>query len=263
MAFTLDLSVLYSGVASSGSSGGNPILALRQAGQDQAKKIAAEARKPEVQRDLAVFRKAVENSKDVKSLLANPTVLKVLLTTNGLADQVGYPALAVKALTSKVTDPKSLANKLPDTRWATAAATYDFATKGLATLKGAKVLDTIASAYAEISWRKSLDATTPGLSDALTFRVSAAKIRTADNILGDPIMRRVVTKTLGIPQEIAYQTLNAQEKAISGKIDLKKFQDKTFVDTFIRRYLVIAGNDAAQSSPSSAQLAAQSFGLLV
>ena len=259
----LDLTVLYSGTASSGVAYGNPILALSQAEQNQPKKIAAEAKKPEVQRDLAAFRKAVANAKDAKSLLKDPVVQRVLLTVNGLADQIGFTALATKALLSKPGDPKSLANVLPNTSWKAAAATYDFADKGLTVLRNPKVLDTIASAYAEISWRKSLDATTPGLSDALAFREQAASVKKADDILGNPILRRVVTTTLGIPLEIAYQTLNAQESAITSKLDIKQLKDKKFVETFVKRYLFAAANSSSQAPPSTGQAAVQAFGLLL
>ncbi len=246
----LDLSVLYGFGSSGGVSGGDPVLALKQAETNQAKQIAAEAKTPQVQRDVAAFRKAVASAKDVKSLLANPAVQQVLLTANGLGDQVGSTGLITKALLSNPSDPKSLANQLSNTAWKSAAATYSFATKGLAILKDPKVLDTVASAYAEISWRKSLDVTTPGLSDALTFRETAANIKTADDILGNPVLRRVVTTTLGIPQEIVNQTLNAQEKAITSQVDIKQFKDKNFVETFAKRYLVTASLNASQSSPS-------------
>lgn len=259
----LDLSVLYSGTASASTGYTNPILALQQAEQNQPKLIAAEAKQPDVQRDLAAFSKAVASAKDVKSLLANPIVQKVLLTVNGLADQIGYTALATKALLSSPSDPKSLANVLPNTAWKAAAATYDFADKGLTVLQDPKVLATIASGYAEISWRKSLDATTPGLSDALTFRDQAASVTKADDILGNPILRRVVTTTLGIPLEIAYQTLNAQENAITSKLDIKQLKNKNFVESFAKRYLVAAAVSPAQASPTTEQLAVQAFGLVL
>lgn len=257
---SLNLSILYGGGgASGGVAGGNPVLALSQAERNQTKKIAAEAKKPEVQRDVAAFRKAVAGAKDVKSLLANPAVQKVLLTANGLGDQIGSTALVTKALTSKVSDPKSLANALSNPAWKAAAATYDFANKGLAILRDPKVLDTLSSAYAEISWRKSLDVSTPGLSDALAFRERAASVRNAYDILGDPVLRRVVTTTLGIPQEIAYQSLNAQEKAVNSKVDIKLFKDKNFVETFARRYLIAAADQSSSAAPSGLQ----AFGLVV
>lgn len=256
----IDLSVLY-GSSSGGVSNGNPILALKLAEQNQTKQIAAEAKTPEVQRDVAAFRKAVGSAKDVKSLLANPAVQKVLLTANGLGDQIGSTGLVTKALMSNTSDPKSLANQLSNTAWKSAAATYNFASKGLAILKDPKVLDTVASAYAEISWRQSLDTTTPGLSDALTFRETAANVKNADDILGDPVLRRVVTTTLGIPQEIANQSLDAQEKAITSKVDIKQFKDKNFVETFAKRYLIQMSMSSEGSSSGSGGLAA--YGLVV
>ena len=258
----LDLGVLYGFSSSGGVSGGNPILALNQAEKNQTKDIAAEAKTPEVQRDVAAFRKAVAGAKDVKTLLANPAVQKVLLTANGLGDQVGSTGLVVKALMSNPSDPKSLASQLTNTAWKSTAATYSFATKGLTVLQNPKVLDTVASAYAEVSWRKSLDATTPGLSDALTFRTTVANAKNVYDVLGDPVLRRVVTTTLGIPQEIANQSLDAQAKAITSKVDLKQFQNKKFVETFAQRYLVVTSMNASQSS-SSAPTGLAAYGLVV
>ena len=257
----INLSLLYGSSSSGSVSGGNPILALTQAEKNQAKQVAAEAKKPEVQRDVAAFRKAVAGAKDVKSLLANPAVQKVLLTANGLGDQIGSTGLVTKALMSKTSDPKSLANVLSNQAWRSAAATYNFANKGLTVLKDPKVLDTVAGAYAEISWRKSLDDATPGLSDALTFRETATKVKNADDILGDPVLRRVVTTALGIPQEIAYQSLDAQEKAINSKVDVKQFKNKDFVESFAKRYLVAATGAGQASSTGFAGL--QAYGLVV
>ena len=215
-----------------------------------------------MQRDVTAFRKAVADAKDVKTLLANPAVQQVLLTANGLGDQVGSTGLIIKALMSNPSDPKSLASQLTNTAWKATAATYSFATKGLAVLQNPKVLDTVANAYAEVKWRQSLDATTPGLSDALTFRTSVANAKNVDDLLGDPVLRRVITTTLGIPQEIANQSLTAQENAITSKVDIKQFKNQNFVETFAKRYLVVTALNASQSS-SSAPTGLAAYGLVV
>jgi hypothetical protein len=190
--------------------------------------------------------------------------MQVLLTANGLADQIPYTALAQKALTSNLSDPQSLANTLTDTRWKSAAQTYDFAAKGLAVIQNPSVISTITNAYAEVTWRNSLDATTPGLSNALTFRSEASTITSVDQILGDPVMRTVVTTALGIPQEIAFQDITAQETAISTRIDVKNFQDPKYVESFVQRYLINAGSAAAPAStPDLTSLAIQASGLVV
>jgi hypothetical protein len=191
--------------------------------------------------------------------------MQVLMTANGLADQIPYTALAQKTLQSNVNDPKSLANMLADTRWKSVVQTYDFANKGLSVIQNPKVLSTIANGYAEVTWRRSLDATTPGLSNALTFRGEASTITSVDQILGDPVMRTVVTTALGIPLQIAFQPLEAQEKAIRTQLDITKFKDPKYVESFVQRYLIAANSSAASggTTPDINTLAVQSQGLVV
>lgn len=245
---------------------GNAIQALTSAEQNQTKAIATTAQQPQIARDMAAFTAAVTAAKDPTALLQNPEVMKVLLTANGLGDQAAYTALASKTLLSNANDPKSLVNQLTDTRWKTVVQTYDFANKGLSILQNPKVISTLANAYAEVMWRKSLDAATPGLSNALSFRQSAGTITSVDQILGDPTLRTVITTTLGIPQQIAFQSLPAQEKAVSSQIDITRFKDPKFVENFTQRYLIAAGAAAsatASTTPDLTTLAVQAQGLIV
>ena len=253
----------YTSGTSIGASG-NPVLALQSAEQNETKQVALTAKQPDTARDVATFKAAVTAATSVQQLLSNPTVMKVLLTANGLADQIPYTALATKTLTSQINDSKSLVSQLTDTRWKSVVQTYDFANKGLSVIQNPAVLDTIANAYAEVTWRQSLDATTPGLSNALTFRGQASSITSVDQILGDPVMRTVVTTAVGIPQEIALQYLSAQEQAISSRLDISQFKDPQFTERFIQRYLIAAAQGTSTSSPATLEsLAMQSQGLVV
>lgn len=257
------LSTLYGGGA---TSNGDPISALIQAEANQTKSVAAEAAQPDVARATAAFTKAVTGAKSVSDLLADPAALNVLLTASGLADQTGSTALAAKALTSDTTKTDSLVNKLTDTRWKTVAQTYDFFHKGLSVIQQPKVIATITQGYAEQLWRQSLDKTTPGLSEALTFRAKASGVTSVDQILGDATLRKVVTTALGVPEQIAFQEIGAQETAISSRLDVKQLQDPEFVETFTRRYLIEAGIAAASATSSSSDLSAlavQASGLTV
>ncbi len=259
----LNIGLLFGGSSSddngilgilSGASGGggttNPITALTSAEINQTKDIAATAKQPEVARDIATFTKAVGSAKSVTQLLANPTVMKVLLTANGLGSQVSYTALAQKALTSDLTNPKSVANQLKTTNsaWVSAAQTYQFAAKGLSVVQSAKVISTITNAYAEVTWRNSLDQTTPGLSNALTFRSTAATVKSVDQILGDPVLRDVVTTALGLPRQIAEQPLTTQEGLISKGLDITQLKDPKFVERFVQRYLLAKGSSGQGGS---------------
>lgn len=234
----------------------NPLTALSRAEQDQTQEIAATAKEPQVQRAIQAFTTAVQNATTPQQLLSNPQALNVLLTANGLGDQVGYTALATQTLLSNINDSNSLVNQLGNSSWTSAVQTYDFANKGLSVIQNPQVIQTITNAYAQITWYQSLDATTPGLSDALTFRGEASSITSVDQILGDPVMRNVVTTALGIPEQIAFQPLEAQEKAISSRLDISKFQNPQFVESFTQRYLLAAQQQAAQSSSTSSTLEA-------
>ena len=259
------LNALYGINGTTGASQRNPIPALTAAEQNQTKEIATTAQQPQIARDIAAFNSAVAIAKDPATLLKNPAVMKVLLTANGLGDQLAYSALASKTMLSNVNDAKSLVNQLTDTRWKTAVQTYDFANQGLSILQNPKVISTLGNAYAEVAWRQSLDATTPGLSNALSFRQSAASITSVDQILGDPTLRTVITTTLGIPQQIAFQSLPTQERAINSQIDITKFKDPKFVENFTQRYLIAAeaASTTSSSTPTLTTLAIQAQGLIV
>jgi hypothetical protein len=247
------LGIIYGG-STAGSSGGDPIAAFETAETNQTQDVAAVAAEPQVARDIAAFRAAVASAKTPADLLNNPQALTVLLTANGLGSQTDYTALAQKALLSNTKDSSSLANTLSDTRWQTVAKTYDFANSGLSIIQKPATLDAIASGYAQVQWEDSLDQTTPGLSSALDFHSRASTIKSVDQILGDSTFRTVVTTALGIPEQIAFQPLEAQEKAISSQIDVTKFSDPTFVDNLTKQYLIAnaQNNSSSSSSGSSA-----------
>ena len=278
MSGSIDLSALFGSSASDAASSimsilsgnaaspaGTALQALTTAERDQTTDVAQTAKQPQVAREIAAFQQAVATAKTPADLLKNPQALDVLLTANGLGDQAPYTALAQKALLSDTTDPKSVANQLSDTRWKTVAQTYDFAHKGLSVLQNPKVIATLANGFAEVTWRQSLDATTPGLSNALSFRAAASGVTSVDQILGDSTLRTVVTGALGIPPQIAFQDLGAQENAISSRLDIKQLQDPKFVEGLAQRYLLSAqtGGNSGSGSASLEQLTVQSQGLLV
>ena len=93
-----------------------------------------------------------------------------------------------------------------------------------------------------------MDQTTPGLSNALDFTQRASTITSVDQILGDPTFRTVVTTALNIPEQIAFQPIEAQEKAISSKIDISKFKSPAFVEQMAKQYLVQNNLDNSSNS---------------
>ena len=258
------LDTIY-GIGGSPAGSTDPIQALQSAERNQTQDVKVTAAQPMVKAAVGAFTQAVTSAKSMTQLLANPQFMNVLLTANGMSDQVGYTALATKALTSNLSDPSSLANQLTDTRWKTLAQKYDFSASGLKSLQNPATIAQIANDYATASWETSQDQVTPGLSNALAFKAQASTITSVDQILGDPTMRAVVTTTLGIPQQIAFQSLDAQEKAISSRIDITQFKSPSFVESFVQRYLIANAANASSSgssSPDIMTLAIQAGGIL-
>jgi len=249
------LQALYGGTATSatGTSSLDPITALKLAQSNQTTDIANEAKTPSVELQIAAFTRAVHSATSVKSLLSNHDFLQVFLTANGLGAEVNETALAQQALTSNPADTKSLANQLSSTNsaWLSTAQTYNFYADGLKAIQNPKVLSAITNGYAEVLWRQSLDQQTPGLSNALYFLANAATLTSPDLVLGNSVARTVVTTAFGIPEQIAYQPLQAQEEVISNAVDFSKLKDSQYVQTITDQYLVQLQASASTSSASS------------
>lgn len=249
------LQALYGAPASTtGTSSVDPIVALQLAQANQTTDIANEAKTPTVELQIAAFTKAVQSATSVKSLLTNPSFLTVFLTANGLGSSANETALAQQALSSNPDDSSSLANQLSTTNsaWLATAKTYNFYANGLAAIQSPNVLSTITNGYAEVLWRQSLDNQTPGLSNALYFLANAASLTSPDEVLGNSVARTVVTTAFGIPPQLAYQPLQAEEAAIGNVLDFSKLNDSHYVQSITDQYLVqlqlSASNSAASSS---------------
>ena len=249
------LQALYGGAATptTGTSSLDPITALKLAQANQKTDIANEAKTPTVELQIAAFTKAVNAATSVKSLLSNRDFLQVFLTANGLGASVNETALAQQALTSNPASSTGLASQLASTNsaWLNTAQTYNFYANGLAAIQNPKVLSTITNGYAEVLWRQSLDQQTPGLSNALYFLANAASLTSPDLVLGNSVARTVVTTAFGIPEQIAYQPLQAQEQVISNALDFSKLKDSQYVQTITDQYLVQLQASASASSSSS------------
>jgi hypothetical protein len=251
--------------SSTAVSTGNPLTDLKLAQKNETDDVAKEMKQPQVARDIRAFKDGVTRAKTIDQALSNPNVLKVLLTANNLEADIQYPGMAKKILTSDPSKPNSVVNQMNSTAWTNAVKTFNFAKNGLKALNDPKVISTLTNAYAEVKWRESLDKATPGLSKALAFLSQAKSITSVDQILGDPVNRDVITTALGIPQQIAFQELRAQETAITTRLDISKLKDPKFVTNLTDQYL-LAKQQSSQTSSSGTDiysLLGQAGGLMV
>ena len=237
-----DFSVLAGGASSGGVAfnAGSVQVALSNAEKNEEKQREQIGEDPIVKKELERYARVVKEAETIEDVLDDPVARRVFLKANGLGDQADAVALAKKALTSDLGDEGSLAYRLAsiNSNWLSTAQKYSFKTFGLSLMKLNISIEEIAENYVGEKRLDMLDEQLPGLGQALLFKKVAADLDTPIKILGSALGREVVTTALGLPKQIALQSLQAQEKAIIQRLDAKKLKEPEFVDKLVQRYLI-------------------------
>jgi hypothetical protein len=204
------------------------------------------ATEPQQKRAMEQFRRAVDRAPDARAALRDPRVLQVITTALGIPEGANQAGLATRVLLSDLRDEKSLANTLGDRRWKSAAETLDLGRRGIAALRDPQLQASLADGLRRAQWNQNLEREQPGLGDAVLFRERATAV---DNniyaVLGDPIIRRVVTGALGLPMQIAIQPVETQARAVRARLDITKLEDPKEVQRLAERYLMNRANENA------------------
>ncbi len=226
----------------------------------EAKGIAAEEKDPVTLSAISQFKKALTEAKSLDATLGDPRILKVLLPALGLGDQTGNAGLVRKALLADPTESNGLLANLGIT-WKQAAETLNLRQGGLARLQDPAMQATLIKGYVQYQYRQGLDEQQPGISDALYFLEQAGSSDGVYDILGNAVLRRVVTGALGLPAQIAIQPVDTQARAITSRLHLEDLQDPARLRKLAERYVIAAANDAAAQAGGTPDLVTLSVGL--
>ena len=240
----------------SGSSG-SPVAAFRLAllPASETRALARVAREPDLKQSMDAFRKAVERAPDIKAALRDPRVLQVIGTALGVPQAASQPGLASRALLSDLADPKSVANTLSDKRWREAAASLKLTTGGIKALRDPKVQATLLDGLQRARLREEQDAQTPGLGDAVEFTTRASRAHNSIDVLGDAVLRRVVTGAIGLPPQLAIQSVEAQARAVDSRFKVEKLQNPAEARRLAERYLIsLQGSDTGSTTTATGSL---------
>ncbi|CAN0177975.1 unnamed protein product, partial [Phaeothamnion confervicola] len=201
-----------------------------------------------VQTKIAYAKDVVAKAKTVDDLLNNRKFMEFALSAFGLESEVDKKGMLKKVLLSDLNNIDSLANRMNDSRYREMAAQLRLKDFGVEGPRTPGVMEGLAARYIKNEFEKSQGDASPGLREALYFKENASKINSPWAILGDKVLREVVTSTLGIPKEMAIQGVEAQATYLSKKVDIEKFKDKRFVETFIQRYLTMKDQETATAN---------------
>ena len=228
-----------------------------------ATQTAAFVKSPEIKRDEDYFRANVGKIATAEDLVKDRRLLKVALAAFGLEADINNKAFIQKVLESKTFDPTTFANRLADKQYLKLATAFGFGDFKTPNTKISTFPNQILADYKSRSFEVAVGSQDGDLRLAMNaereLMLLARKTSSEDTkwfgILGNPALKQVFTKALGLPASIGSVDLDQQlnvfkEKAnaIFGSSTVSQFTDATKVDTVIRRFLVRSQAEASASS---------------
>lgn len=192
----------------------------------------------DIKREADYYRENIKNIKSVDDFFADKRLLRFALSAYGLESEAVNAGKMRKVLESDLTDVNSLANRLKDPRFQEIAKDFSFAVFKETKLKMVSTTDDIVRKYERVQYEKSLDDSSPGVRAALEFARRIKNVSQTVQLLGDSVMREVITVANNIPKELAIQEVESQVTAVEKKVDVTKFKDQAEVDKTVQRYLL-------------------------
>ncbi|MBI3451349.1 MAG: DUF1217 domain-containing protein [Rhodospirillales bacterium] len=220
--------------------GTTPAFALYQriARSDSAKLVAQFSNAPAVQREIEYYKTQIAKVQSVDDLIKDRRLLSFVLSAFALDPEIQYPGRVKAVITSKTLDPASLANRLRDPRYKDIATTLGIGDFGISNVKISDTINKVVDQYVTNEYEKNLGKQNPALREAAYFKRRIGAVKNVYEILGDNVLRQVVTSTLGLPKEIALQSIEKQAELVGKGFDIGKINNPAYVDRFVQRFLI-------------------------
>ncbi len=206
----------------------------------------------DIQREADYFKANIKNIKSVDDFFNDKRLLRFTLAAYDLESEAANIGKIRKILESDLTDQNSLANRFQDTRFKTMAADLNIGGLKELLLKSDSTVNKLVTKYEQVKYEQSLDEQAPGVRAAIEFKRRAKDITQTVQLLGDGVLREVITVANNIPKELAIQEVGSQVTAIERKLDVKSLKDSGEVDKIVMRYLT--NKSAASTSGTGSYL---------
>jgi len=200
------------------------------------------------------------NITSVNQIFSDPKLLNFILTATGLGDQTQNIGLVKAALLSDPTKKNSVANQLANSnsKFLSADQTLQLY-KGLSNLQDPATIQALVTNYQQNVFEQGIAQNDQSVANARYFARNVAQAvqsqTTTTNqafaILGDSVLRQVVTTALGIPPQLANLPVADQAAAITKRINVSQFTNPSFTAQFVSRYLTQVQTNAFQADLGS------------
>jgi len=197
---------------------------------------AMTAAEPAVKSATAYYEANIGAVTSIKDLVGNYRLLSYALDAYGLGDQINNKALITKVLEGGVSDPKSLANTLPNSAWRAFAAAFDFVGAGASSVSSKSAVETTTSDYVEQQLESDRGAQDVGVQLALYFQRVAPTVSSEYGILADPNLLEAAQTIFGLSPATGAESLATQAETFSKLIPISELQDPAKLKQLTERF---------------------------
>jgi hypothetical protein len=177
-----------------------------------------------VERDVKAFKEQLASVKTTDELFKNRRLMGFVLTAYGLETELNYMGRIKGVMMSDLSKPTSIANILKDRRYREIAGDLQMFKTGVDLLKNPATTQKVVDRYVAAQYELSISKENPALREARYFAQNIGKVSNVYEILGDNVLRKVVTSALGLPDQIAIQPIETQAELIKRRLDITQFK---------------------------------------
>jgi hypothetical protein len=216
---------------------------------------ATTAAEPAVKTATAYYEANIGSVTSIQDSVGNYRLLSYALDAYGLGDQINAKALVTKVLEGGVSNPKSLANTLPDSRWKAFATAFNFVDGGATPPSSASAVQTTTNDYVEQQLESDQGGQDVGVQLALYFQRVAPTVTSEYGILADPNLLQVATTIMGLSPSIGG---DLQPQTLSELMPISDLQDPAKVKQLTERFTAMYDLTYGPGSGATANLTVDS-----
>lgn len=203
-------------------------------------------KRSDVQSEITYFTENIGRIESLDDFFNNQRLLKFVLSAYDLESEAQYPGKIRKILESDLTDVDSLANRFQDPRFKKMTEDLGFFFFKEAKLKLGSTAIELSQKYERVKYEQYLDEQAPGVRAAIEFSRRIKDVDMTVQLLGDGVLREVITVANNLPQELAYQEVDSQVTAIEKRVDVKSLKnDPVEIEKMVTRYLTFKGAESS------------------
>lgn len=222
--------------------------------QNLARYQAMAEAEPTVKSATAYYEANIVKVTSIEDFVGNYRVLSYALDAYGLGDQINAKALITQVLEGGVSNPKSLANTLSDSRWKAFATAFDFAGQGASSVSSSSAIKATTGDYVEQQLESDQGGQDVGVQLALYFQRVAPTVSNEYGILADPNLLEVAQTIFGLSPATRATDVDTQAKALSELMPISDLQDPKTLQKLTERFTAMYDLTYGPASGSTASL---------